>query len=885
MLDEKMADKKRTIFVGLIAAALGGCLFSFLSCRFGGEEPYKIFDYKKYPYFDANLPVEQRVSDLLGRMTLEEKVSQMTDEASAIERLGIPAYNWWSECLHGLMATDVTVFPQAIGLASTWNPELIFEITTAISDEARALNRKGTKDRRVGGLTYWSPTINIARDPRWGRTQETYGEDPYLTSRIAVAFVRGLQGNDPKFLKLVSTPKHFVANNLEYDRHSGSSNIDEQLLREYYLPAFKACVTEARAHSVMCAYNALNNIPCCTDHRLMTGILRDEWGFDGYVVSDCGAIEDVHADHKYLETAEQATAAAIKAGCDLNCGDTYKDYLVKAVEKDLVTQAQLNKNLKRLLKARFLLGMFDPPQIVPFNKIPLDVIDCPKHRQLALRAARESIVLLKNERNFLPLDKNRIKTIAVIGPNADVIETGNYTGTATKARSCLEGVKNKVGADVKVEFAKGCDVVSFVPIPTEYLIPKDANAGKTGLTGEYFDNKRLEGEPLMERIDENIDVNWGPEAPTEAFEPNNFSVRWSGKLIAPVTGLHQLYLTSQRGSRLYIDDKCVADRLHDWKMGTDIVELDMNKGQQYDIKVEYRASSSKKLPNSFVHLGWDVERTAQVEDDIDKAIELAKKADVVIAVLGINQQIEGESNDRFFIGLPAIQQNLIKKVFKDNPNTAVVLINGSPIAHKWLKDNVPAIVEAWYPGEEGGTAVADVLFGDYNPAGRLPMTFHNSIDELPPFDDYDIRKGRTYMYFPAEPLYCFGYGLSYTKFDYGNLQINPSKIEPDGKINISIDIKNTGPQDGDEVVQLYVQQLNPKQLRPSKQLKGFRRISVKKAQTQTIRFTLTAQDFATFDTTAGKFVTEPGQYEIQTGASSSDIKAKGTIEITERIQI
>ncbi len=876
MEDKKMPGKKQTITFGLMTAAFFYGLFLLLPCAFGDEGRNKNFDYKKYPYFDPNLPLQQRVSDLLSRMTLEEKVSQMVDKAVPIERLGIPEYKWWNECLHGVMAKDVTIFPQAIGLASTWDPQLIFEAATAISDEARALNRKGTDERRVGGLTYWSPTINIARDPRWGRTQETYGEDPYLTSRIAVAFVKGLQGNDPKYLKLVSTPKHFAANNQEYNRHSGSSDIDEQLLREYYLPAFRACVVEGKAYSVMCAYNALNKVPCCTNARLISDILRDQWGFAGYVVSDCGAIKDVHADHKYLATPEEAAAAAVKAGCDLNCGTTYKEHLIKAVEKGLITEADIDKCLSRLLKARFLLGMFDPPEMVPFNKIPLETIDCQRHRQLALQTARESIVLLRNDRRFLPLDAKKIKTIAVIGPDANTIETGNYTGTAAKAVSPLEGIKNKMQGDAKIEFAKGCDIADSAPINTEYLIPKDGNEGEHGLKGEYFNNKKLEGDPVLVRTDKEIDFDWGEKAPIEALEPNNFSIRWSGKIIAPASGRHQLNVTSDMGTRLYIDGRQGTDRWSDWRKGTDIVELNMNKGQIYDIKLEYKGGTSSKNRQSTVRLGWDVTRSPKMESGIAEAVALAKQADVVIAVLGINQQIEGESNDRFYIGLPAIQNRLIEKVYEANPNIVVVLINGSPLAHRY---SVPAIVEAWYPGEEGGTAIADVLFGDYNPAGRLPMTFYDSTEQLPPFDDYDIRKGRTYMYFKGEPLYCFGYGRSYTKFDYGELQISPEKIGKEGKINISINIKNRGLRDGDEVVQLYVRQVSPRAVRPAKQLKAFERIFLKSGQEKTVSFTLAAQDLAFFDNSVGDFIVESGKYELLIGSSSADIRAAGTIEI------
>lgn len=835
----------------------------------GGEPAYR----------NPKLPVEQRVADLISRMTLEEKVSQMGDKAPAVERLGIPEYKWWSECLHGVMGSNVTVFPQAIGLSATWNPQLIYDMAGAISDEARVKYREKTDDRRAGGLTYWSPVVNIGRDPRWGRTQEGYGEDPYLVSRIGVAFVKGLQGNDPKYLKVVSTPKHFAANNEESRRHTGSSDVDEQLLREYYLPHFKACVVEGKAYSVMCAYNALNNIPCCCNNTLLTNILRDEWGFEGYVVSDCGAIRDIHANHRYLPTPEEAAAAGVKAGTDLNCGRVYQEHLIKAVKKGLLAEKEIDKALGRLFKARFLLGMFDPPEIVPYSKIPSDVVDCERHRRLALQTARESIVLLKNEAGLLPLDRAKIKSIAVIGPNADVLEFGNYTGTPTKAVNVLEGIKGKVGSKIEVGFAKGCEIAYLPVVSSEYLVPAGTEKDQPGLRGEYFSNRDLSGEPVLVRIDKAIDFDWGEGSPDKNVPADGFSIRWTGKLIAPVSGVCKLNLTAHRGTRLYIDGKPVIDRWGGWRLETDVIALKLNKGQEYDIKIEYSGGSRRKGRQNVVSFGWDAIKDEKITKGIEEVVQLAKKSDVAVVVLGINQEIEGESNDRFDMDLPGGQNDLIREIYKANPRTVVVLINGSPLSIGWIKENMPAVVEAWYPGEEGGTAVADVLFGDYNPAGRLSMTFYKSVEQLPPFDDYDIRKGRTYMYLKDQPLFPFGYGLSYTTFEYSGFSIEPKRIGSSGKVNVGVNVRNTGQYDGDEVVQLYVRDVEAGVQRPLKQLVGFERIHLKKGEEKTVRFTLTAESFSYYDVAGGKFIVEPGKFDVMIGASSDDVRAKDSFEV------
>jgi len=832
-------------------------------------------DSNNFPFRNPSLPLDERIEDLISRMTVEEKIIHLCNDSLGIERLGIPPYYWWNEAVHGVMGKDVTVFPHAIGLAAMWNTDLLFKIATAISDEARALYKPDGSNNGAGwgGLTYWSPMINIARDPRWGRTQESYGEDPYLTGRLGIAFVRGLQGDNPKYLKVVATPKHFAANNEEYRRHRGSSDVPEQVLQEYYLPHFKACITEGKAYSIMGAYNALNGVPCCANARLLTDILRGEWGFDGVVVSDCGAITDIHANHHYAATPEQAAAAALKAGCDLNCGIPPKEYIDqyagKALKMGLITEDEINLALSRTLRARFKLGMFDPYDAVPYNRIPKSVVDSPEHRQLARQASCESMVLLKNEKNFLPIDKSKLKSIAIIGPYADVLCLGNYSGKPSRGITILDGIKNKVGGSADIKYAIGCPIGKMQTIEPKYLRTED---GQTGLKGEYFDNSNFEGKPKLVRVDEKIEFNWGDKAPVADFPKDYYTVRWTGKLISPSTGRFKISGASDDGIKVYINDKKIIDNWIERAFIADIVDIELVKGQEYSIKVEY----FEKEKDAAITLGW----TAGMDTDVEiaRAAEIASETDIAIVVLGLDDTFENEEHDRTNLDLPKNQNQLIEAVYKANPQTAVVLVNGSALTINWINDNVPAILEAWYCGEEGGNAAADVLFGDYNPSGRLPLTFYASMEQLPAFDDYDIRKGRTYMYLKDKPLYAFGYGLSYTTFAYDNLKIKPVKIKRDGTVKISVDIKNTGRVFGQEVVQLYIHDVEASVPRPVKQLCGFSKIGLKPGQTKKVEFELPWGKLAFYDVEHKKWTVEPGEFEIMVGSSSDRILCSGMIE-------
>ncbi|MAT96110.1 MAG: glucan 1,4-alpha-glucosidase [Anaerolineaceae bacterium] len=840
-----------------------------------------------HKYKSNNLAVKDRVEHLISQMTVEEKVSQMIHNAPAIERLDIPAYNWWNEALHGVGRAGVaTVFPQAIGLAATWNPDLMSRIAAAIADEARAKHnealRRGIRDIYTG-LTFWSPNINIFRDPRWGRGQETYGEDPYLTASLGVPFVKGLQGDDPDYLKLVATPKHYaVHSGPESCRHSFDAQVDERDLRETYLPHFEACVKEADAYSIMGAYNRTNGEACCASPTLLQKILRDEWGFEGYVVSDCWAIYDIYANHKLVETAAEAAALAVENGCELNCGSTYPA-LLQAVEQGLIAESTIDVALCRLFTARFLLGMFDPPEAVPFSQIPYDVINCEAHQSLALQAARESIVLLKNEDNFLPLSKE-IDSIAVIGPNADELQSllGNYNGTPAVASTLLTGIRKKVSPTTKIYYAQGCAIANGIPplevIPTTYLYPADPNEKVNGLTAVYYNNPAFEGQPVIERIDSTVNAIWKDTTPLTGQWGDGFSVRWTGFLVPPKSGNYRIGINGFSSFDLMIDDEAVVtySDIHHPRIKSKEIELE--GGRFYKIQLDY---ASKGLDPQ-VQLMWAFLDT----DYLTEALETAVKAEAIIAALGLSPGLEGEEmpvdvegffgGDRTDIALPSPQEALLKELHALGKPMILVLLNGSALAINWAAEHVPAILEAWYPGQSGGDALADVIFGDFNPAGRLPVTFYRSVDDLPPFEAYSMAN-RTYRYFTGEPLYAFGHGLSYTTFSYDNLHIDQKEVEAGGQVHISVDVTNCGSRAGDEVVQLYTRQTAVPP-RPLKELKGYKRISLEPGECKTVTFTLYANQLSVYDEELLAAL-HPDTVEVMIGRSSDFLPLKGTFNI------
>ncbi|PTN09580.1 glycoside hydrolase family 3 C-terminal domain-containing protein [Mangrovibacterium marinum] len=858
----------------------------FLLFLFSLGVSFASFAQQIFPFQNPDLLVEQRVDDLVSRMTVSEKISQLMDEAPAIDRLAVPQYNWWNECLHGVArAGYATVFPQSISIAASWDQDLIFDVASVISDEARAKHHEFVRRGERGiyqGLTFWSPNINIFRDPRWGRGHETYGEDPYLTGQMGMEFVRGLQGDDDKYLKVVATAKHYaVHSGPEPLRHEFDAQVSERDLQETYLPAFRTLVVDGGVYSVMGAYNRFRGEACCANTGLFD-ILRNKWNFDGYFVSDCGAIADIWEYHKVVPDAASAAALAVKEGCDLNCGSTYNS-LKEAVEKGLITEDELDVSVKRLFAARFKLGMFDPVENVPYAQIPFSVNNNAAHHVLARQAARESIVLLKNESQTLPFSKD-IKTIAVIGPNADDIESlwGNYSGVPSDPVTVLKGIQHKLSPQAKVLYAQGCDLADGIPemkaIPSIYLETAD---GEQGLKAEYFANSKWEGAPLYTQVDDNIDFCWDIDTPDPRLAPGSYSIRWTGYLVAPKSGTYYFsdwgkpFMTIKIG-----DDEKGGKNEHHPRMRE--LKVDLKAGEKYKVEVKYQ----NYYGDATARLLWSVPQ----EDRLQQAVETASQADVVVLALGLNERLEGEEmkiqidgfsgGDRTSLDLPATQVELMKAVVATGKPVALVLINGSALSVNWAADNVPAILTAGYPGQQGGNAIADVLFGDYNPAGRLPVTYYKSVEQLPPFEDYNM-DGRTYRYFTQEPLYPFGFGLSYTTFNYSNLQISPNILMGD-KVAVSVDVTNTGDLDGDEVVQLYLTDEKASTPRPIRQLEGFKRVHLKKGETKTVNFNLEPRQLSMINSKDARVV-EPGWFTVSVGGEQPGFSGRADASSTATV--
>jgi beta-glucosidase len=831
----------------------------------------------QYPFQNPDLSIDERVDDLVSRITVQEKIDQLLNNAPSIDRLSIPEYNWWNECLHGVArAGYATVFPQSISIAASWNKNLIYDVASVISDEARAKHhefvRRGQRDI-YQGLTFWSPNINIYRDPRWGRGHETYGEDPYLTGQMGREFVRGLQGDDDKYLKVIATAKHYaVHSGPEHLRHEFNAVVSERDLHETYLPAFRTLIIDGDVYSIMCAYNRFRGEAACASTELFD-ILRNRWKFDGYVVSDCGAIKDIWKNHKIVPDAASAAALAVQEGCDLNCGRTY-EALMEAIEKGKISENELDTIVKRLFKARFKLGMFDPVDKVSYAKIPFSVNNSPSHNVLARKAARESIVLLKNENNTLPLSKT-LKTIAVIGPNADDVQSlwGNYNGTPSNPVTVLKGIQNKISPQADILYALGSyleeGLPAMQPIPSIYLQTPD---GKQGLTGEYFANINWEGQPLFTQIDDNIDYNWDIDTPDPQLETGNYSIRWTGYVIAPETGTYYFSDWGKPFMEFTISDTLTSSDKQAHRPRMTPKEIVLKKGQRYKLEVRYK----NFYGDATACMLWTVPQ----ENMLQQAVETANKSDAVILALGINEMLEHEGGDRTNLNLPKTQVELMKAIVATGKPVVLVLINGGPIAINWAAENIPAILVAGYPGQQGGNAIADVIFGDYNPAGRLPVTYYKSFAQLPDFENYNMEE-RTYRYFQQEPLYPFGFGLSYTKFSYSNLQ-NPSKVKMNESITVSVDVTNTGDLDGDEVVQLYLTDAQASTPRPIRQLEGFERIHLKKGETKTVSFILQPRQLSMINKQDMRVI-EPGWFTVTVGGEQPGFFGRTDSETTSTV--
>ena len=839
----------------------------------------------RLPYQDAALPIAERVADLLARMTLREKIGQLQCSMEPIDsaiftqanatgsvtgvlqdrrpedaaatynaaqraimqasRLGIPLL-MHDEAISGLKNFAVTSFPQPIAQAATWNPHLISRMGAAIAAEARP---RGIRQ-------ILSPTINIVRDPRWGRTHETFGEDPYLTSRFAVAYVRALEEHG-----LITTPKHFACNQGEAGHNGGAVHYSERLLREVYLPPFQAAITEGGASSIMGAYNTISGVPCTGNHWLLTQVLRGEWGFDGFVTSDYGAVEQLLDVHHVSASQVETAKIALEAGTDLEAPMTviYGEALYRAVRRGMVAEATLDQAVARLLAAKFKVGLFDDPFGDPEEARATN--DCPAHRALSREISRQSIVLLKNRAQTLPLPPST-RSVAVLGPLADTVLLGNYAGWGMKVVTPAEGIA-AVAPDCTVRVCRG---VEMAPVALPPIAPAHFPGG---LACEFFANTVLEGEPVFRRVDENVDVDWGLAAPDAAVPENYFSARWTGTLLAPVSGLHEFSLHADNGARLFLDGVLVLDCWNNPPVNARKASFTLEAGRAYALTVEYFSNTFF----SFIHLGWTVEQEAHLA----AAVELARQCDVAVVTCGV---IEGEGIDRADLELPANQEALISAVAQTGTPTIVVLLTGSVVPMSNWIDAVDAVLVGWYPGEEGGYALAEVLFGAVNPGGKLPITFPRKTSQVPIYYSRLAQgAGGIYSNLPKDPLFPFGFGLSYTTFAYRNLRLSKARIRATGSLRVTCEIENTGTRTGDEVVQLYIHDRVASVVQPPILLKRFTRLTLEPGETRQVTFQLAAKDLAFYNLEM-QHVVEPGEFEIMIGSSSAEIQLREMLLVT-----
>jgi beta-glucosidase len=855
----------------------------------------------KPPYLDTSLSAEQRAADLVKHMTLQEKVTQLVNQARAIPRLNVPAYDWWSESLHGVAVNGTTEFPEPIGLAATFDTPAIHEMAIAIGTEGRI---KHAQDVRAGhsnifeGLDFWAPNINIFRDPRWGRGQETYGEDPFLTARMGVAFVTGMQGDDPKYFRVISTPKHFaVHSGPEPTRHTSDVTVSKHDELDTYLPAFRATVTEAKADSVMCAYNSINGQPACANEFLLQDQLRNKWGFKGYVVSDCGAVIDIFEGHKFKPTQPEASGISLQRGMDNECVDftfkvnddhDYKPYL-DAVKQGFLKENDIDLAVTRLFTARMKLGMFDPPEMVPYTKIDESKLDSVEHRALARKLANESMVLLKND-GVLPLKSTGIK-IAVVGPLADQTKVllGNYNGIPSHTVSILEGL-NAEFAGSTINYVAG---TQFLGHDAE-IVPASAltTGGQPGVKVSYSKldmtniNHPTDQAPLASGIEPNIDAAETP-LPAEVADVKPLAIRYEASLSAPETGDYNLGMQASGFFRIQLDGQNVTNA---WDASgvTKLGRVHLEAGKPAELRVEY-TPGEKSTP--MARLMWSkVDLKPQ-----PAAIDAARDADVVVAVVGITSELEGEEmqvheegfkgGDRTSLDLPKPEQELLEALTATGKPLVVVLTNGSALSVNWANEHANAILDAFYPGEEGGAAVAETLSGRNNPAGRLPVTFYTSVDQLPPFEDYGM-KGRTYRYFDGKPLYPFGYGLSYTTFTYSGLKVPSKPVKAGDPVTADVTVTNTGKRAGDEVAELYLSFPDVKGA-PLRALRAFQRVHLEAGASQNVHFELKQRDLSMV-TDAGEPVIAEGQYKVSVGGGQPGTGAPsvaGTFQIKGKLTL
>jgi beta-glucosidase len=866
----------RFFIIGLL-----GCATAFMAAAQDKQQP---------PYLNTNLSPGQRAADLVHRMTLEEKASQLVNQARAIPRLQVPAYDWWSEALHGVAVNGTTEFPEPIGLAATFDAPAIHTMGVDIGTEGRVVHEKAVQagDSNIfHGLDFWAPNLNIFRDPRWGRGQETYGEDPFLTGRMGVAYVTGMQGDDPKYYRVIATPKHYdVHSGPEPTRHFADVDVSRHDQLDTYEPAFRAAITEGKAGSIMCAYNAINGQPACANQFTLEDQLRGKWGFQGYVVSDCGAVTDIFNGHHYRPTQPQASAISLERGMDNECADFFAkvkddhDYraYVDAVRQGYLSESAIDNALIRLFTARIRLGMFDPPDMVPYSKISDSELNSSEHRNFARKLADEAMVLLKND-GTLPL-KSDVRRIAVVGPLADQTRVllGNYTGIPTHTVSVLEGLKAEF-PNAKINFVPGTQFLrnDGNPVPDNVLTTPD---GKPGLDTVYFRYQGMElsqgarPAPIASRVEPNVNLS-ATNLPSEVAGQTQLGARWTGFLTPPDSGDYLIGIRVNGFAQVMIDGKQVAQALSSFGANTSLGRVHLNKGQKVALSVMYGAMGGGQPQAQFI---WAPVNNAPSPE----AIAAAKNADVVIAVVGITSQLEGEEmpvsepgflgGDRTSIDLPEPEEALVEAVAASGKPLVVVLMNGSALAVNWINDHANAVLEAWYSGEEGGAAIAQTLSGKNNPAGRLPLTFYKSVDQLRNFEDYSMAN-RTYRYFKGKPLYPFGYGMSYTSFSYSGLSLANAAVNAGDPVGADVTVANTGKLAGDEVVQLYLK-FPPVAGAPDIALRGFQRIHLDPGQTQRVHFELKDRDLGMV-TAEGHPIIAGGDYTISIGGGQPDTGAPG----------
>ncbi len=881
-----------------------GALMQAMVClglvAFGGAGHFA-FAQDVLPYMNPKLPATERAEDLVSRMTLQEKASQLVNQARAIPRLHVAAYDWWSEALHGVAVNGTTEFPEPIGLGATFDVPTIHEMATDIGIEGRIVHAESMHDGGSSifhGLDFWAPNVNIFRDPRWGRGQETYGEDPFLTAQMAVAFVTGMQGDNPKYPRVIATPKHFdVHSGPEPTRHFADVDVSRHDMVDTYLPAFRAAVVRGHAGSVMCAYNAINGQPACANEFLLHKELRGAWGFQGYVVSDCGAVVDVFTGHHYRPTQAQSSAISVERGMDNECIDfmakatSDQDYepFVKAVQEGYLSQSAMDQALVRLFTARIRLGMFDPPGTDPYSKVDESQLNSPAHRALALKIADESMVLLKND-GVLPLNPS-IRRIAVVGPLADQTRVllGNYTGNPTHTVSLLEGLK-AVFPNAQITFVPGTQFLrnNGKPIPDSLLTTPD---GKAGLQAEYSKGGRDMGpgqmpKPLVTRVETGVDLT--PGSLPAQVQGHGFVVRWTGFLNPQETGDYRIGIRSNGFGGVNVAGEDLVRVFSTSGTTENLGMIHLEQGARVKLTVTYGTMNGK---DPTAQLMWQKVNNAPSP----AAIEAAKNADVVIAAVGLTSQLEGEEmpvhepgflgGDRTSINLPEPEEALLHAMAATGKPLVVVLMNGSALAVNWASEHANAILESWYPGEEGGAAIAETLSGKNDPGGRLPVTFYKSINQLPNFEDYSM-KDRTYRYFTGKPLYPFGYGLSYTKFSYSNLTLPQTEIAAGDPLRAEVTVTNTGHVAGDEVVQLY---LNFPDVAgaPRIALRGFQRVHLEPGASQTVSFELGRRDLSMV-TENGNPIVAQGDYTISIGGGQPDTGAPvvtGHFHVTGQIML